>query len=134
MKKRDLKKLALLGFAGGSFLLTGCETKIGDSANSQVVDQQPLTENALVDSLDSKTKRIYDSLDPQGKALALQLANQTCKGQNTCKGLNSCKSASNSCAGNGGCKGTSPGPFKDKNTAVQVAAKKMAEQRKAMSQ
>jgi len=32
----------------------------------------------------------------------------------------------------GACRGTSPGPFKDKNVAVKVAAKKMAEKRQNM--
>jgi hypothetical protein len=45
------------------------------------------------------------------------------------KGMNSCKSAENACAGLGGCKGHAKGPFTDKNMAVMVVAKKMAEKR-----
>lgn len=136
MKKRNFKKLALLGLAGGACLLTaGCETKAdGEAKDSQVASSEQLSQDALVNLLDAKTKRIFDSLDPEGKALALQLANQSCKGKNSCKGLNSCASDKNSCAGNGSCKGTSKGPFTDKNKAVQVAAKKMAEKRKAAGQ
>lgn len=75
----------------------------------------------------------FQKLSPEGKALALKLANQDCKGKNDCKGLNSCKTANNSCAGQGGCKGTTPGPFTDKVKAVKVAAQKMAEKRTSMN-
>ncbi len=99
-------------------------------ATQQASDKQaPMSESELVSKLNSEGKATFQSLDPAGKALALKLANQTCKGQNDCKGLNSCKTANNSCAGNGSCKGTSKGPFTDKNTAVKVAAKKMSDKR-----
>lgn len=88
-----------------------------------------LTEDELVSKLNDQGKAMFRSLSPEGKALALKLASQSCKGQNECKGLNSCKTDKNSCAGNGGCAGKSACSFKDKNTAVKVAAKKMAEKR-----
>lgn len=88
-----------------------------------------LTESELKSQLNSDTKRVFDGMSPEGKALALKLANQDCKGKNDCKGQNACKTEKNSCAGLGGCKGTSPAPFKDKNSAVKVAAKYMAEKR-----
>ena len=88
-----------------------------------------LTEEELVLQLNDEGKGIYQNLDSEGKALALKLANQSCKGKNDCKGMNACKTDSNSCAGKGGCKGTSPAPFQDKNVAVKVAFKKMQEKR-----
>ena len=101
-------------------------------AEEQVVDQKvaepKLTEADLKAKLNADTKKVYESLSPEGKKLALKLANQGCKGQNECKGQNACKSESNAtCAGKGGCKGTSAGKFTDKNLAVKVAA--MKEQR-----
>lgn len=88
-----------------------------------------MTEADLIKSVNPSSRETYQSLSPEGKALALQLANQACKGQNSCKGLNSCKTANNSCAGQGGCKGQSSCAFKDKNLAVKVAAMKMASKR-----
>lgn len=83
--------------------------------------------------LNEEGKATYGGLDAEGKALARKLASQSCKGKNDCKGLNSCKTSNNSCAGHGGCKGQSNCSFKDKNTAVKVAAMKMADKRASMS-
>jgi len=91
-----------------------------------------LNEADLLSKLNAQGKATYNSLTPEGKKLALQLANAECKGKNSCKGLNSCKSDKNECAGKGGCKGQSVGPFKDKNLAVKVAASKMAEKRNSL--
>ena len=88
-----------------------------------------ISESELMTMLNAQGKATYQSLDPAGKALALKLVNQTCKGQNECKGMNSCRSEEHSCAGKGSCAGTAPLPFKDKNLAVKVAAMKMAEKR-----
>lgn len=88
-----------------------------------------LSESELMNMLNAQGKATYQSLDPAGKALALKMANQTCKGQNECKGLNSCRTEEHSCAGKGSCAGTASAPFKDKNLAVKVAAMKMAEKR-----
>lgn len=131
MKKYDYKKLALLGLASG---LVAANTAFGDAPqnNKTMMQQAPMTEDQLMSQLSPEGKAMYQSLDAEGKKLALQLANQGCKGQNTCKGLNSCKTDKNSCMGLGGCKGTSPGPFKDKNDAVKMAAKKMAEKRQQL--
>lgn len=92
-------------------------------------EQKKLTETDLLQQLNPQAKAMYQSMSPEGKALALKLANQDCKGKNDCKGLNSCKSDENSCAGQSSCKGKSVGPFTDKNKAVKVASMKMAEKR-----
>jgi len=106
---------------------------LGDS--TQATAAKPVTnETELMSQLNPQGKTAYLSLSPEGKKLALQLAQQSCKGKNSCKGLNSCKTDSNQCAGKGGCKGQTPGPFKDKNTAVKVAAQKMAEKREGALQ
>jgi hypothetical protein len=90
---------------------------------------QKLTQESLSTQLNAQTRANFEKMTPEGKTLAVKLANQSCKGQNDCKGLNSCKTETNSCAGLGSCKGTSKGPFEDKNAAVTVAAKAMAEKR-----
>lgn len=91
-----------------------------------------MTEKDLMNSVNAQSKAAFQSLSPEGKAMALKLANQDCKGKNDCKGQNSCKTAKNDCAGKGGCKGQSAGPFRDKNQAIKVAAMKMAEKRNSV--
>jgi hypothetical protein len=91
-----------------------------------------LNEADLQSKLNAQGKSTYNSLTPEGKKLALQLANAECKGKNDCKGLNSCKTDKNECAGKGGCKAQSKCSFKDKNLAVKVAAAKMAEKRNGL--
>lgn len=104
-----------------------------DSMDRDQCEQPSLSqEGKLLSQINAKTRRLYDSLNCEGKNLAIQLAEQKCKGQNECKGLNSCGGARNDCSGKGSCKGTSLGPFKDKNIAVQVAAKHMSEKRAKM--
>lgn len=99
------------------------------TAETEKTTGQKMTESEVLSKLNEQGKATYQSLDPAGKALAVKLANQDCKGQNECKGMNSCKTSDHSCAGKGSCKGTAPSNFKDKNLAVKVAALKMAEKR-----
>lgn len=86
-------------------------------------------EKTIDAKLNTESKAIFKELSPEGKRLAVKLANQDCKGKNDCKGQNSCKGEKNSCAGLGSCRNTSPGPFKDFNQAVKVA--KMKEKRQS---
>ncbi|MEI8365724.1 MAG: hypothetical protein WCF65_04815 [Parachlamydiaceae bacterium] len=99
----------------------------GKSASTPVA--APMSESDLMPQLNAQGKAAYQNLDASGKALALKMANQSCKGQNECKGLNSCKTTDHACAGKGQCAGTAEKPFKDKNLAVKVAGMKMAEKR-----
>lgn len=100
-----------------------------DSTSKSSTSKQKLSESDLTSQLNAQGKATYQGLDATGKALALKLANQDCKGRNECKGLNSCKTSEHTCAGKGSCAGTSEAPFKDKNLAVKVAGMKMAEKR-----
>lgn len=99
-----------------------------------VENYKELSEQELWVQLNDETRAVYESLDAEGRALALELANQSCKNLNDCKGRNSCRTDENSCAGQGGCQGQSKGPFEDKNQAVHVAAKRMAEKRADLNQ
>lgn len=100
----------------------------GDNA-AAVTNPGRLSESDLVNKLDAEGKATYQGLDAEGKALALQLANQACKGQNNCAGLSACKSADHACAGQNSCQGKGTCAFKNKNDAVKVAAMKMAQKR-----
>lgn len=92
-----------------------------------------LTKDELRGQLTEQGKTIFDRLSPEGQALAIKLASQTCKGHNACKGQNSCKTDKNACAGQGGCQGQSDCSFKNKDQAVKVAALKMAEKRASLN-
>jgi len=103
--------------------------KNGENGNGETSHADEMSETDLMSKLDYKGRQTYQSLGDEGKALARELAGMTCKGHNECKGLNSCRTDENECRGQGGCKGQSGCEFKDKNQAVEVAAKKMAEKR-----
>lgn len=143
-KNTNLKKIALMGIVGGALLgqvnaaepqndYRGSQNNTADAMKSTMQNSNKImTEQELLSKLNTEGKATYQNLSKEGRAMALQLANQSCKGQNGCKGMNSCKTKENACAGKGGCKGTSKGAFDDKNTAVKVAAEKMAQKRSTM--
>jgi hypothetical protein len=115
-----LVALAALGFVAGTV-----GTVTARPSHIMVADQN----QTFFSQLDAKHQALFNELNPEGQRLALQLAEQQCKGQNFCKGLNSCKTSKNACAGQGGCKGQAKGPFEDKNQAVDVAKKHMEQKR-----
>lgn len=151
MKNKRMKELALLGLASGLLINTPAvaaaptNTKASpnntstNSKSSQTSDQDDpnkgnlgyrlMTEDDLLLELTDEGAKQYNSLSPEGKALARFVASQRCNGSNECKGLNACQTDTNKCAGQGKCKGTSKCAFSDKNLAVKVVAKKMAEKR-----
>jgi hypothetical protein len=138
MKKRtNLMKLATMGIASGILITNGQlhgHQFTADTMNSstQASSNKMMTESELMSKLNDEGKAIYQGLSQEGKEMAIKMASQTCKGKNECKGMNSCKSDKNACLGQGGCKGTSKGPFTDKNDAVKLAQKKMADKRSNM--
>lgn len=145
MKKRaNLTKLAVLGMTSGALAAAPCSAACPDDRQAlNRVDAPPkdatpirtpklMTEAELMPLLSIEARACYIIMDAEGRALALKLASQTCHGQNDCKGLNSCAERYNTCAGLGTCKGTSPGPFDDKNMAVETAAKYMRDKRLRM--
>ncbi len=88
-----------------------------------------MTEKELRLEVNQEGWDLYQSLDEEGKTLALAVASQRCDHMNLCKGLNACQTDQNACAGKGECKAKGKCAFSDKNLAVKVVAKKMAEKR-----
>lgn len=139
-KKKTFKQFAYLGLTGAVLLthqLSAAQTnpsqddyikQFKDSVNNDL-SKKMLSEDELLEQLDANGKRQYKSLDPQGKQLAREIASQKCAGLNDCKGRNVCKSDKNACEGQADCKGKSICGATDKNQAVRIAAKKMAEKR-----
>lgn len=105
------------------------ESIADNDATAAKASSAAMSESEFMSQLNAQNKATFQSMSPEGKALAMKLAQQECKGKNSCKGLNSCKGKGNDCAGKGSCKGTSSDKFKDKNLAVKVASMKMAEKR-----
>lgn len=97
--------------------------------NSENMGYYLMSEDELLLELNDEGTKIYKSLSPEGKKLAREVASQRCNGTNSCKGLNACQTDQNSCAGKGSCKGKSKCAISDKNLAVKLVAKKMAEKR-----
>lgn len=149
MKNKKMKDFALLGLAAGLMINTPANAITATNAKTTTdqvkkavkaeADQDDpnkgnlgyhlMTEDELMLELSDEGAKTYNSLTPEGKALARFVASQRCNGSNECKGLNACQTDTNKCAGNGSCKGTSKCAFADKNLAVKVVAKKMAEKR-----
>lgn len=102
--------------------------------NNENLGYHLMTEDELLLELNDNGVKLYKSLSPEGKTLALQVASQRCNGTNSCAGLNACETPSNSCAGKGSCKGTSKCAVADKNLAVKLVADKMAKKRSDLLQ
>ncbi|MBA3722683.1 MAG: hypothetical protein H0W88_09825 [Parachlamydiaceae bacterium] len=88
-----------------------------------------MTEDELMIQLNDEGAKLYKSLSPEGKKLALSVASRSCNGTNECIGLNACATKDNSCAGKGKCKGQTKCAISDPNFAVKLVANKMAKKR-----
>lgn len=88
-----------------------------------------MTEDELLLELNNEGAKLYNSLTPEGKLLAREVASSRCNNANVCRGLNACKTDENECAGQGSCKGKGKCSIADKNLAVKLAAQKMANKR-----
>lgn len=157
MKKHDLKKLALMGMISGAMLskdplaaaapskTTPAKPAVETTQSAETVDAQIkqnnesnmnyrlMDEDELLLELSPEGEADYNSLNPEGKKLALYVASQMCNGTNQCKGLNACKTDNNDCAGKGACKGQGKCAFSDKNLAVKVVKEKMKAKRSALA-
>jgi hypothetical protein len=134
MKKYDVMSLALMGIAAG--LLTCCEHR--DSKNGpprQQGHQLGAAENMTPEmqqfyiQLTPASQRVFNTLDIQHKMIAMQMANQNCRGLNSCRGLGGCQTGANDCAGQNSCEGLGGDPVNDPNRTVSLAAQKQAEKR-----
>lgn len=155
MKKRDLKKLALLGLTTGMILSqdvqsnemhdkieissllaanTSTDTKpkgtdTTSNPNDSNLGYHLMTEEELLLELNTDGQRMYKQLDAHDKKMALEVASERCNNSNECKGLNACKTDKNECAGKGSCKGQGKCAIADKNLAVKLVYDKMQKKR-----
>lgn len=147
MKKRDLKKMALLGLTGGIILTqsslladTNSEKNGSKSAastskekeydpNGENLGYHLMTEDELLLELNADGQRMFKSMDAANKQLVLKVASARCNFTNECKGLNACKTDKNDCAGKGSCRGTGKCALSDKNLAVKLVYDKMQKKR-----
>lgn len=145
MKKKDLSNLICLGLAAA--LMSAAQAQTSPKATTDKdapakEDNDPahgnagyylMTEEDLLLELNEEGTKNYNSLDAEGKALALKVASQRCGMTNLCKGLNACATDKNTCAGKGDCKGLGKCAFADKNLAVKVVLDKMAKKREDLT-
>jgi hypothetical protein len=139
MKNLHLQQLILTGILTGAIISQAkswSQEALSDREFMELIKEtggnityQQLDEEGLLLELSADNAQTFRSLSSEGKKLALQLASRSCNGTNDCKGQNACRTDLNKCAGMGTCKGTTKCAFSDKNVAVRVAAKLMAEKR-----
>jgi hypothetical protein len=98
-------------------------------ANSENLGYHILSEEELLLELNDEGTKKYNSLSPEGKTLAREVASQRCQYTNRCKGLNACQTDNNKCAGLASCKGKTKCAFSDKNLAVKLVSEKMEQKR-----
>lgn len=140
MKKRNLNKLMMAGILAGVLVSNkGVAEDKASKGEANLMDLvketggnvtfHQMTEDELRMELNEEGTKAFDSLSPEGKKLALDIASRSCAGTNDCKGQNACASEKNKCLGQGSCKGKTVCGISDKNTAVKMATKIMAEKR-----
>lgn len=143
MKKRSLKNLALSGIVSGLCVVQAANAaaaveKPKQSTATEKTDYDPndgnlgyhlMTEDELLLELNDEGYKTYMALTPEGKEVAREIASQRCAATNKCKGRGACKTEKNDCAGKNSCKGESKCGISDKNLAVELAAKVMANKR-----
>lgn len=137
--RAQLKRLMIAGIASGMIcsqldLLAETEKKLKTLMDlAEETDGNTtyhlMSEDELLLQLNDEGNRIYKSLTPEGKAMALRTASRACNGTNECAGLNACATSKNKCAGLAKCKGLSKCGISDPNLAVKMVQKKMAQKR-----
>lgn len=142
MQKRNVKKLIILGMASGALFANQAansaekpdssskkSTSAVLAAENGNMGYHLMSEDELMVQLNDAGIKLYNSLSPEGKTLAREVASMHCNGTNPCKHLNACQTDKNACAGKGDCKHQSKCAVSDPNLAVKLAAEKMAEKR-----
>ncbi len=142
MKKIDLQHIMMAGMIAGLIFSCPILSEAKKQENSAFLElinstkgnitERQLTEDDLLLELNEEGAELFRSLSPEGQQLALLLASRSCNSNNECAGTNACRTEYNKCAGLGECKGKTKCAFSDKNLAVKVAAKKMADKRKEL--
>jgi hypothetical protein len=138
MKNKKSIQLIVKGLASGILVISLTSAKDSTPKSDFLkrieesdgnITERPLTEEELMLELNEEGARLYRSLNPEAKNLALHVASRSCNGRNQCAGLNACATTENTCAGQGSCAGKTKCAVSDKNLAVKLAAKRMAEKR-----
>ena len=99
------------------------------NANDSNLGYHLMTEDELMLELNDEGIKMFKSLTPEGKKLALQVASMRCAKTNPCAGMNACATDKNSCAGKGSCKEQGKCALSDKNLAVKLVYQKMYNKR-----
>jgi len=138
MKKRDLTKLVMIGIGAG-LIVGGCDNSRGPDNGAPGgpppgnggpgLEQMGPDMQAFFTSLSSDSQNKFMQLDAQHKMMAIEMAMQTCSGQNKCSGMGGCNTSQHECAGKNSCKGQGGNPVKDPNKAIEAQYKNQMNQR-----
>lgn len=143
--KKNLSKRMLVGLACG--VLSAQASVLAENQTEQFpsllklaaesggnITQYQMTKEDLMLEVTQEGADLFNSLSPEGQALALKIASRACNGNNDCKGQNACRTQYNSCMGQGECKGKTKCSVSDKNLAVKLAAQVMERKRQELQQ
>jgi hypothetical protein len=126
MKKRDLATLAMLGISAG-LIVSGCQKQGGPGGNKGQMGYKGSADERMssdmqsyYNSLSPDAQQKFMQLDAQHKMMAVEMAQQTCSGQNKCASMGGCATSQHQCAGKNGCQGQGGAPVRDPNKAVEV--------------
>lgn len=124
MKKKDLATLAMIGISTG-LLIGGCQQNQkggGGGCSKRASSQQfkNMDMQSFQAALSPEARQKFLALDTEHKKMAMEMAEQGCKGKNACKGKGGCKTADHACAGKNACKGKGGEPVENVDKAVAV--------------
>ena len=128
MKKNDLAMLAMIGISAG-LMVGGCQKNGPDRNKASAGEQMSPDMQSYYNSLSSDAQKKFMELDAQHKMMAVEMAHQSCKGQNKCAGMGGCGTPDHKCAGQNSCKGQGGVPIKEASKAVEVQYKNQMNQR-----
>jgi hypothetical protein len=126
--KKNLKKSVVVGVCTAAFMSAQVAAFAGSTPQSGQVGDMAMTssEQEFANKLSGSSKDTFMKMNSDDRAMAMKIANHSCKGQNSCKGQGGCKTDANSCRGKNSCKGKGA----CKSTADQAV--KMAQKRHSM--
>lgn len=128
MKNRNSRKdwatLALMGISAG-LIVSSCEKGNADhnkdpKTNKNNQNQLSPEMKAFYSSLSPASKQKFAELDAQHRMMAVEMASQSCNGENRCAGMGGCAAEQHACAGKNECKAKGGPPVKNPDRAVDV--------------
>ncbi len=105
--KKNLRKSIVVGVCTAAIMSQQVLAFAGTTPSQGQVADTSMTsdEQNFANKLSNGAKDAFMKMNSKDRAMCMQCANHSCKGQNACKGQGGCKSDKNSCKGQNACKG-----------------------------